>query len=230
MKRGKLAMRRILVVSPHPDDETLGCGGVILRHIKEGANVSWMIITEMSKEYGFAEIQIGNRAKEISQVEDMYCFDKVYKLGLPTMQLDTIPIGKIIDAIRNVIEKESPEIIYVPFPGDAHSDHRLVYDAISTVFKWFRYPSVKSILCYETISETDFGINPTSFPFQPNFYVNIEKEIEKKIEIMKIYTSEMGDFPFPRSEEAIQSLAKFRGAACGFKAAEAFMKIKEVWE
>ena len=107
-----------------------------------------------------------------------------------------------------------------------HTDHRLVFDAVASCTKWFRYPSVKRVLAYETLSETDFGLG-TSQSFRPNVFVNIEPYLDDKIRAMDIYASEIGEFPFPRSHEAIQALAILRGAASGFKTAEAFELLRE---
>jgi len=93
-------------------------------------------------------------------------------------------------------------------------------EAASACTKWFRYPSVKRVLAYETPSETDFGIDPRDSGFKPNVFVDIGGQLDRKIELMKIYASEMGEFPFPRSEKALRALAQLRGSQAGFKAAE----------
>ena len=105
-----------------------------------------------------------------------------------------------------------------------------MFDAVAACTKWFRYKSVKKVLVYETLSETEFSINPDLQGFRPNIFINITDFLDKKIEIMKIFESELGEFPFPRSEEAIRALSSIRGASAGFHAAEAFMLLKEVIE
>lgn len=222
-------MSKVLVVAPHPDDETLGCGGTLLKHKSQGDEVIWLIVTDILETEGFAVEKIAARNQEIQTVTELYGYDKVYRMSFPTTKLDVFPIGQIIEHISTVIRKESPDIIYLPYRGDVHSDHKIVFDAVISCTKWFRYPSVKRILCYETLSETDFGINPDYNGFRPNIFVNIEDFIKTKIDIMKIYKSELGCFPFPRSEQAIQALAMVRGASCGCGAAEAFMLLKEIW-
>jgi LmbE family N-acetylglucosaminyl deacetylase len=89
--------------------------------------------------------------------------------------------------------------------------------------KWFRYNTVKKVYAYETLSETEFGINN----FSPNVFVNIERFLEKKLEIMNIYKSEIEEAPFPRSSDVVSGLSKFRGAASGYRNAEAFMLLRE---
>jgi LmbE family N-acetylglucosaminyl deacetylase len=102
----------------------------------------------------------------------------------------------------------------------------MVFDAAASCTKWFRYPSIKRVLAYETMSETDFGLG-TSQAFRPNVIINIEPYLTDKLRAMDIYTSELGEFPFPRSHKAIQALATLRGAASGFVAAEAFELLRE---
>ena len=119
-----------------------------------------------------------------------------------------------------------PNEVIVPHSGDIHTDHQIVNKALLSATKSFRCPFIKRILSYETLSETDFNLNPYS-KFIPNVFIDISHYIEEKIKAMHIYASEIDKFPFPRSEEAIRSLALQRGASAGFKAAEAFQLLKE---
>jgi LmbE family N-acetylglucosaminyl deacetylase len=218
---------KVIVVSPHPDDETLGCGGALLKHKAQGDSVIWLNITGMSEEHGFSQQRIAERKEEMRKVAEMYAFDEVYDLALPTMQLDALPISHIVELIGKVIKSTQPNIIYIPYPGDVHTDHRIVFDATVSCTKWFRYPSIRRILAYETLSETDFGINPDHRGFRPNVFVDISEHFQHKIEIMKIYKSEFGEHPFPRSLSALEGLALYRGATAGCKYAEAFLLLKE---
>lgn len=221
-------MNKVLVIAPHPDDETLGCGGTILRHINAGDEVSWLIATEMQKAIGFSDDKIDQRRNQIQGVAKLYGFSSVFGLPFPTTRLDTIPLGDIVKAISDVFITAQPEVIYLPYRGDVHTDHKIIFDAAIACTKWFRYAYVKRILAYETLSETDFAVNPGDNGFRPNVYVDIENFMERKLKIMQSYMGEIGEFPFPRSDDAILSLAKVRGACAGFKAAEAFMLIKEI--
>lgn len=222
-------MSKVLVVAPHPDDETLGCGGTLLRHVANGDEIHWLIVTCISEDLGFSLERIAIRESEISKVEGMYPFKSVQQIGLPTTKLDTIPLSEIVTKIGHAINVIKPDLIYTPYRGDVHSDHAVVFDSVMACSKWFRYPFVKRILVYETLSETDFGINPDNNGFRPNVFVNIDSHVDKKIEIMSIFKSELGNFPYPRSEHAIRSLASVRGASSGFTSAECFMSLKEVW-
>lgn len=218
----------ILVVAPHPDDETLGCGGTLLRHIAHGDRVHWLIVTDMTTAHGYAEATEQKRAGEIRSVAAAYGFASVHNLALPPARLDTLPQGELVAAIGRVIKEVSPRTIYLPFRGDVHSDHRVVFDSAISCTKWFRYPSIRRVLCYEALSETDFCLDPQGRSFAPNCFVDISNYLEQKLAIAQLFDGEILDFPFPRSVQALRSLAQVRGAACGVDAAEAFMILKEI--
>ena len=116
----------------------------------------------------------------------------------------------------------------MPYRNDAHSDHAAVFDAAVACAKTFRYPSVRSVRVYETLSETEFGIRSDDPGFRPNLFIDISPFLEQKLKIMNIYASEMAEFPFPRSDTAIRAQASVRGSQSGVLAAEAFMLLKEI--
>lgn len=222
-------MNKILVTAVHPDDETLGCGGTLLRHKAAGDEIYWMIVTSMKEECGFERSAVKTRQDEIEQISSFYGFDGVYDLGFPTTQLDGIPFSKLIDSISDVFEEVSPDIVYLPFKGDVHTDHQAAFRAAYSCTKCFRYTSIKKIAMMETLSETEFGPSLCSDIFMPNMFVDITDFIEQKIEIMKIYKKETGAHPFPRSDRNIRALATFRGATAACQYAESFMILKEIW-
>ena len=217
---------KILVVAPHPDDEILGAGGTLLRYKFEGNSIAWLIVTGITEDFGWSHEKISKRKAEIANVSKFFNFDHVYNLKLPTTKLDTMPIGDIIQKISDVINDFSPDEILIPHSGDIHTDHQIVHNAVLSCTKWFRYPFVKRILSYETISETDFGLD-VRCQFIPNVFVDISNFLDGKIKAMEIYSSELGIFPFPRSKISIESLARYRGSSSGFMAAEAFQLLRE---
>lgn len=217
-------MNKICVVAPHPDDETLGCGGTILKHKKEKDEINWICATSMKASNYWSEKDIRRRDKEIKKVIKAYRFDNFYSLDFPPKELDKISLSEIIDSLNKVLNKIKPNILYVPFFLDAHSDHKIIGETYNALGKWFRYSYIKKIICYETISETEFNII-SSQTFKPNKFVNISSFMSKKIKIMKIYKSELGKHPFPRSAKAIEALGILRGSQSGFKYAEAFKTI-----
>jgi LmbE family N-acetylglucosaminyl deacetylase len=221
-----LANPKILVVAPHPDDEVLGVGGTLMRRKSEGAEVAWLIVTSIIHEVGGGVEKMEQRADEIRRVAKLFDFNAVFELNFPTTQLDQVPMSKLVDAISDVFKKFEPVEVFLPHPSDVHTDHRIVFDAAASCTKWFRYPSVKRVLAYETLSETDFNIGSNQ-AFRPNVFINIESFLSDKLRAMDIYASEVGKFPFPRSHDAIRALATLRGAASGFEAAEAFELLRE---
>ena len=221
-------MKKILAVAGHPDDETLGCGGALLKHKKNGDEIYWLIITTINVEIGWKEEKVESRRKEIDKVSKVYSFSATYNLGFPSTRLDTISMKDLISEISNIIQKVEPDLIYIPNRSDIHTDHQIVFKAIMSCTKIFRCPFIKKILMCECLSETEFSPAMPADAFIPNVFVDIEGFLEEKIKIMTMYRDEMGSFPFPRSEENIRALAMYRGATAGVEIAEAFVLLKEV--
>ncbi len=220
--------RKVLFVAVHPDDETLGCGGTILRHAASGDEIHWLIITAINVENGWDKQRVESRQKEIAVVSETYGFSSTQNLEFPTIMLDTIPMNDLISSISKVIMTVEPGIVYLPNRSDIHTDHQTAFKAVASCTKSFRYPFIKRTLMYECLSETEFAPALPSDIFVPNVFVDISAFLEKKIEIMKLYQGEQGEFPFPRSEENIKALARYRGATAGIDAAEAFVSLKEI--
>lgn len=222
-------MSNILVVAPHPDDETLGLGGTIIKNMEKGNRVYWLIVTGMTESAGYTRQQIDQRACDIGKVADYFHFENVLQFNFPAAQLNYGVLGNLINKVGQAVKEIEPEEIFLPYPKDVHSDHYFVFEAMKATSKWFRYPSVKRILCYETLSETNFCLGAVSgSAFTPNVYEDITPYFDGKMAAMNIYASEMGVHPFPRSEKSITALATLRGAECGCSYAEAFMLLKEI--
>ncbi|HTE46553.1 MAG TPA: PIG-L family deacetylase [Gemmatimonadaceae bacterium] len=218
---------RTLVVAPHPDDEILGCGGTLLRRKADRREIAWLIVTGMSPNEGWSAGRVRSRDAEIDRVAAIVGFDRVYNLRLPTAKLDTVPMADIVSRFSDVFNDFKPSEVFVPHRGDAHSDHRVSFDATTACTKWFRHPFVRRVLAYETPSETGFGLDQSA-GFQPNVFVDVSTFLDQKIEALKVYQSELGAFPFPRSIEAVRALAATRGASAGCAAAEAFCLLREL--
>lgn len=218
-----------LIFSTHPDDETLGCGGTILKHAEEGDNLYWLIVTVPHEPQWSAEIR-ERKAKEIELVSQAYGVKKTYKLGFPTAKLETVPQGELIDAIRGVIAEVKPEIVYMIHAGDVHTDHRVAFQAAMSVIKPFymRRFGIRRVLSYETLSSTDAAPPQHSTAFVANSFVDITPYLERKIEIMSLYETETHPDPMPRGPSAIRALARFRGATMNLEYAEAFMLVREL--
>ena len=217
---------KVLVITVHPDDETLGCGGTLLKYKDNWDEIHWLICTNIDSSHEYYSI----RQKEIKQVSTMYGFDSVHNLNLNTMKVDQYAMSDLIEKISLVVNKVKPNIMFLPFKTDVHSDHRVIFNASYSCTKSFRYSFIKKIYMMEVLSETEFSPSTKEDAFVPNVFVNISKYIDKKIEIMKLFKSEIKAHPFPRSEEAMRALSMYRGATCGYSYAEAFILLKQVIE
>lgn len=217
---------KIAVISAHPDDEILGVGGTLLKHKKNGDEILWIIVTDVFEKNGFTEERVNSRHLEVKRVSQEMGFSKTIQLDFPTMSLSSESLNELIPQISKEFMSFEPEVIYCPNRTDAHSDHRIVFDAVWACTKSFRYPYVKKVLMFECISETEFAPALNERAFVPNYFVNISEFVDKKDEVMKIYASELGMHPFPRSIKNIRALSTFRGATAGVEHAEAFQLLK----
>ena len=220
---------KVLVISTHPDDETLGCAGTLLKHKKNEDSLHWIIATTPHTPKWSEEV-IVRKELEIETVSGAYRMDSVQKLGFPTVMLDTLPITDVIGALETKISKINPDIIYLVHGGDVHTDHQVVFNATLAVLKPFKMSriGVKKILAFETLSSTDAAYQSPSSAFLPNIYIDISDFMDDKLDIMRKYESEAQPDPMPRSNSAITALARFRGATIGTEYAEAFMLIREI--
>jgi LmbE family N-acetylglucosaminyl deacetylase len=225
-----LQIHKVLVISAHPDDETLGCGGTILKHKEAGDKVYWMVATGASEKnpFNFPVDLINERNETINQVAEHYGYDKVIDLNLPVQLLDTIPMHELVKTINTVITELEPDTIYLPNGRDIHSDHRVLFEAVFACTKSFRKPFIRKVVVYETLSETEFAPALINNAFIPNLFVDITKYIDSKLEIMGLFGTELMDDPFPRSIHAIKGLAAFRGSRIGVMFAEAFQVLIDI--
>lgn len=222
-------MNKILFIAVHPDDETLGCGGTILKHKSQGDEIYWMIITAPTKNhpYGFSDQVIKERNELIRNVAEKYGFNRTIQCGFPTQMLHAVDLRELVVSLDSYINEIKPNIIYTMFRNDVHSDHRVAFDAVYSCTKSFRKPFIERILMLEALSETEFAPAIPSTSFVPNVYVDITDFMDEKLEIMSMYKPELMPEPYPRSLSSIDALARVRGSRCGVKYAEAFMLLYE---
>ena len=178
---------KILVVAVHPDDETLGCGGTLLKHKANKDQIHWLICTTINKNHSYYL----KREKEIRKVSKLFNFNSINKLSFETTKVDQYSMTEIIEEITKVINKVKPNIIYLPFKEDIHSDHKKIFEASYSCTKSFRYSFIKTIYMMETLSETEFATSIKKEGFTPNTFVDISKFMDKKIQIAKVYKSEI---------------------------------------
>jgi LmbE family N-acetylglucosaminyl deacetylase len=219
----------ILVIAPHMDDEVLGGGGTIARHVACEDDLFVCFIAHRTYNHRFEkqrneiEKQHALKAKELLSYKESVFFE------LNDERLD-VSVQDIIILLEKYVDKVKPEIVYIPFMGDNNQDHRAVFDAARVVLRPIAAPFVNSIYMYEVPSSTEQSPPLPGSSFLPNHYVDITGYIDRKIETFKCYETEQRDYPHPRSEEALRVLAKKRGTEIGFKYAEAFMVLRKKWE
>lgn len=214
----------ILVVAAHPDDEALGCGGTLAKHISNGDNVKVVFLSD--GETSRNEIKnnsINLRKKNAINSLKILGVKKTNIIfnSLPDNALDSIPLIKIAKILEEIKSIFKPDIIYTHFGNDLNVDHRAAYNATLIAFRPQPKESARKIFCFEILSSTDWSSNINS-PFNPNYFVNIEKFYKKKIASVKAYKTEIKKDPHSRSLKNIENLAGFRGMSCGVKYAEAF--------
>jgi LmbE family N-acetylglucosaminyl deacetylase len=219
----------VLVIAPHPDDETLGCGGTLLKHKSAGDILTWVIVTRGHEPHWSKDI-LDCKETEIKNVASAYGFQRVTRLDFPTMRMDSVPFEEIIGKLGKTIEESRPECVYLNHGGDVHSDHRTIFDATMSVLKPFNSSKhgVQRLLSYETLSSTEAMPPMLGRQFLPNVFSDISSHIQTKLDIMSKYTSEIQPYPLPRSLESIKALGRVRGATIGVEYAEAFMLVREI--
>lgn len=215
---------QVLVIAPHPDDEVLGCGGTIARLSREDHEVYVLIVT-MAYTPDWSEEFIKNREYEIKEAHEILGVKKTHFLNYPTVRLDTIPRKELNEKITQIVHQVKPNIVFIPYKGDLHHDHRIVFEASLVALRPIKH-KVTKIISYEVLSETEWGYEYSVF--KPNVYFDITETFDKKLEAMRAYMSEIKRFPHPRSTDAIEALAKKRGSEIGVKYAEAFHLIREI--
>ena len=221
-------MKTILVIAAHPDDEVLGCGGSIAKHVHDGDEVHVLILAEGVTSRDDTRDREG-REKDITKLKDMA--NEAHKilgtsstklLDFPDNRMDSVDLLDVIKVIENEINEINPEIIYTHHSNDLNVDHRITHQAVLTACRPYPDQSVKKIYCFEVPSSTEWQTPISVPPFIPNTFVDISSTIDNKLEALKAYESEMKPWPHSRSIKAVEYLARWRGASAGFEAAEAF--------
>lgn len=219
-------MNKIMVISPHPDDETLGAGGSILKLRDTGNKIFWLNVTDIKEGEDWDDALVMKRKYQIKQIREFYGFDDFINLRFPPARLNDCMQGELINAIGQVFDAIQPECIILPDYNDVHSDHKYVFEASYSCSKIFRREYIKRILTMEILSETNFG-KPYDV-FKPNLYIDITDYLDRKMIALNLYDTELGSHPFPRSPEAVKAQAVLRGTQAGTVYAEAFRVIKEI--
>lgn len=216
--------KRILVVAAHPDDEVLGCAGEISYRISKGEEVNVLTLTDgVSSRSGFKNDEKKVRLSEFERAARLLGIKKAVNLGLPDQRLDSIALLDIIQKIEIFIKEMQPNIVFTHFGGDLNLDHRRTFEATMTACRPVQGQTIEEIYCFEVSSSSEWNYPEQ---FQPNVYTDISNHIEKKIEAINAYESEIKQWPHPRSIEAMRILSNKRGSEVGFNWAEAFILVR----
>jgi len=229
MNKIKPVNKKVLVVAAHPDDEILGCGGTITRHINESDSVHVMILAEgitsrsHTNEEGEKQKELSKLAQAAQKANEILGVTALTLHNFPDNRMDTLDRLDVIKKVNGVVEKIQPEIVYTHHAGDINIDHRRTHEAVITVCRPQPGNSVETLLFFEVASSTEYQVSGFAPPFNANWFVDISSTFEKKLEALLAYTTEMRDWPHSRSVKAIEHQARWRGASVGVEAAEAFI-------
>ena len=225
-------MKTILVIAAHPDDEVLGCGGTIARLTSEGSNVYTLILGEgvtsrdRKRDLAKRENEIAELKKQAENANRILGVKKVYTFDFPDNRFDSVPLLDIIKTIEETKDGLKPDIVFTHHIGDLNIDHQVTFKAVMAACRPAIGESVKEIYSFEIPSSTEWNEPSSLTYFMPDYFVDVNKSLEIKINALKEYKTELRDFPHPRSLKAVELNAEQWGVKMGFEAAEAFKTVR----
>lgn len=224
--------RKALVVAAHPDDELLGIGGTIAKWVAEGNEARCIILGEgQTSRFDSAAEADQKLVEELHgdsmKAAELVGYSQVIFSKFPDNRFDGCDLLDIVKVIEALIEEYQPEVVYTQHAGDLNIDHQITFRAVTTATRPLPGSVVKRVYTFETLSSTEWSFGGNQV-FEPNTFVDIEEYIDVKIKAMECYSSEMREFPHPRSAEGILALAQTRGSMVGIKYAEALKLIRSL--
>jgi LmbE family N-acetylglucosaminyl deacetylase len=221
-------MNTVLVIAAHTDDEVLGCGGTIARHVAEGETVYAVFMADgISSRAGVDHESFARRNQAAENARMILGIKENFYLCFPDNRMDSIPLIDVVKKLEIIIHRLKPNIIYTHHYGDLNVDHRVTHKAVLTACRPLPGSSIQAIYAFEVMSSTEWAA-PISKPFLPNHYVEISDYLEIKNKALKAYHLEMREVPHSRSFQHLENLVKHRGHCVGLMAAEAFTTIRTV--
>jgi LmbE family N-acetylglucosaminyl deacetylase len=215
-------MKTILVVAAHADDEALGCGGTIARHVEEGDSVHLVFMADgVRSRIDASKLDLMRRIEASKQALSILGVSSTKSLALPDNQMDRLPLLEIVQKLESVLKDIRPSIIFTHHHGDLNIDHRLTHSAVMTACRPVPDSSVREILGFEVLSSTEWATQQVC-PFLPNYFVDITRQLQTKLNALEAYAEEMRKPPHSRSMAHARVLAHHRGHSIGVVAAEAF--------
>lgn len=216
--------KTVLVVSAHSDDEVLGCGGTIAKHIANGDSVHLLFMTDGVTSRSGGE-DVGSRLAVAKDAAKVLKVSSLTNLDFPDNKMDSIPLLEIVKEIESKISELQSEIIYTHHIGDLNIDHQLTHKAVMTACRPQPDFCVKEIYAFEVLSSTEWQTSGL-LPFSPNVFIDITDYIDIKKQVLEVYSEEMRQPPHSRSIDNALRLNALRGNSVGVDYAEAFELIR----
>lgn len=218
-------MSNALVIAAHPDDEILGIGGTMHKHVRDNGRAQCLILAQGAASRDSATRNDISRLREQGKsAAKIIGYESITFLDFPDNKMDSVPLLDIVKAVEKAIDSFQPNAIYTHHGNDLNIDHQLCFKAVLTAC---RPPCKAKIFTFETLSSTEWQ-DKNDEEFRPNVFIDIKEDIDAKIKAMKEYVGEMRAFPHPRSAEGIMTLAKYRGMESGLELAEALCLIRAI--
>ena len=220
--------KTVLIVAAHADDEALGCGGTIARHVAEGDSVYLVLMADgVNSRTVASEADMEVRRSAAERAQKILGITEVRYLGFPDNRMDSIPLLDIVQELESVVQRIAPSVIYTHHHGDLNIDHRRTQEAVMTACRPQPGCSVKEIYGFEVLSSTEWA-TPQTEPFTPTLYVDISAQFPAKLAALEAYAEEMRSTPHSRSVEHVEVLARHRGYSIGVQVAEAFVVYRMI--
>ena len=214
-----------LIIAAHPDDEILGCGGIIKKYSNEQDFFVVIMTGGADGRYGSdMEAKLRQNAK---QANGLIGTKELFFENFPNQQLETIPLGSIIQSIEAYIADLKPNRVFTHFANDLNKDHQILAEATFTATRPIVGQIVNEVYSYNVPSSTEWNMTDASKMFLPNVFVDIKDSLDSKIEAMKMYQSECRPYPHPRSPESLKAHANYWGLIAGMEYAEPFKLIRK---
>ena len=225
-----MEFRRVLCVCAHPDDEALGCGGTLARLAAEGAEVHLLFMADgVNARSGAPASALEKRRAMALQAAEVLGARAPTFLDFPDNRMDGVELLDVVSEIERCAASLAPDVVFTHFTGDLNVDHRICAQAVLTAFRPVPGQSVRAIYGFEVASSTEWAYGAAALHFQPNVFFDISAWLPRKIAALDAYAEEMRPFPHSRSIEAVQALARWRGASVGLAAAEAFSLMRAIY-
>lgn len=222
-----MAGSRVVVVCAHPDDELLGAGGTLARHVRSGDEVHAIVVADGGGSR-YSDDLTRRLAKDAERAAEVIGFASLRLLELPDQRLDAEPMIDLTQGLERELDNTDPQVVYTHFPADVNSDHQLVAQAAWTACRPYARPGLRRFAVFETPSSTEWAWPLDGAQLQPNLFVDVVATLDTKIAAMECYDSELRGYPHPRSGRALRERAAFWGSQVGLLAAEPFRVLREM--